>query len=172
MFWIIKVKPLYECSRFMLNLEQVPFNIIEKRMQNPRNLDGREHLCHCYACCLVTTVFTVQQTETMHEESLPLWKKKKWLERTPYFMEGFEGGIFLGGSIIFVWILAQTDVDNEINFTLSDDSLIKWLIEQTHSFWWCIYCTKTKQVDTHIGYNATVMLSLVSNSQTWPVMPQ
>lgn len=76
----------------MLNFEQVPFNIIEKRMQNPRNLDGREHLCHCYACCLVTTVRAVRQTEAMHEEILPPGKKR-WLERIPYFMEGFEGGI-------------------------------------------------------------------------------
>lgn len=91
MFWIIKVQPFYKCSKFMLNLEQVPFNIIEERMRSPRTLDEREHLCHCYACCLVTTVFTVQQTETMHEESLPLRKKKK--KRIPYFTAGFEGGI-------------------------------------------------------------------------------
>lgn len=26
----------------MLNLEQVPFNIIEERVQNPRSLDERE----------------------------------------------------------------------------------------------------------------------------------
>lgn len=61
----------------MLNLEQVAFNIIEKRMQKSQTLDETEHLCHCYACCQVTTVFTVQQTETMHEESLPVRKKKK-----------------------------------------------------------------------------------------------
>lgn len=60
----------------MPNLEQVPFNIIEERMRKPRTLDEREHLCHCYVCCLVTTVFTVQQTEIMHEEISLLEKKE------------------------------------------------------------------------------------------------
>lgn len=39
----------------MLNLEQVAFNIIEERMEKPRTLGEKEHLCHCYACCQVTT---------------------------------------------------------------------------------------------------------------------
>lgn len=61
----------------MLNLEQVPFNIIEKRMQKPRMLGEREHLCHCYACCLVTTAFSARRTEAAHGESLPLQKKRR-----------------------------------------------------------------------------------------------
>lgn len=88
-FWIIKVQPFYKCNKFMLNLEQVPFNIIEERMQKTRTLDEREHLCHCYVCCLVTTVSTVQQTETMHEESLPFGKKKKVKENS-IFHRGFQ----------------------------------------------------------------------------------
>lgn len=86
------VQPFYKCNKFMLNSEQVAFNIIEERMQNPRTWRERdkvrerereregerdrerenEHLCHCYACCLVTTFFTVQRAEVMHEESRPL----------------------------------------------------------------------------------------------------
>lgn len=62
----------------MLNLEQVAFNIIEERMEKPRTLAEKEHLCHCYACCQVTTAFAVQHTETMHERSLPVREKKKW----------------------------------------------------------------------------------------------
>lgn len=54
-FQTIKVQPLYKCNKFMLNLEQVAFNIIEERMEKPRTLGEKQHLCHCYACCQVTT---------------------------------------------------------------------------------------------------------------------
>lgn len=92
-FWIIKVQPFYKCNKFMLNFEQVPFNIIEERMQKPRTLDEREHLCHCYVCCLVTTVFTVQQTESMHEESLPFGKKR--IKKNSIFHGGFQHKLVL-----------------------------------------------------------------------------
>lgn len=119
MFRITKVQPLYKCNIFMVNFERVPFNIIEERMQNPRTLvererereREREHLCHCYACCLVTTLFPVQQTETMHEESFPLTGKKS--KKEFHISRRFLMIAFLFG--IFVWISAQTGVDNEIN---------------------------------------------------------
>lgn len=83
----------------MLNLEQVIFNIIGERMQKPRTQDererggGGEHLCHCYACCLVTTFFTVQQTEAMHEENLPLREKSEDDLHFYFSTEDFEDGI-------------------------------------------------------------------------------
>lgn len=60
----------------MLNLEQVAFNIIEERTEKPRTLGEKEHLCHCYACCQVTTAFAAQHTESTHERSLAAWEKK------------------------------------------------------------------------------------------------
>lgn len=54
-FWTTKVQPLCKCNKFMLNLEQVAFNIIEERVEKTRMLGEKEHLCHCYACCQVTT---------------------------------------------------------------------------------------------------------------------
>ena len=87
----------------------------------------REHLCHCYACCLVTTFFTVQRAEAMHEESLPLRRererereRKRRKKKTNSIFHGgvfffFEDGIFCSGSISSVCISTQTGVDNEIN---------------------------------------------------------
>lgn len=97
----------------MLNLEQVPFNIIEERMQKPRTLGEREHLCHCYACCLVTTAFTARRTEAAHGESLPLWQKKEE-RRILYFTGAFEGDISLRDPSVSVWTSAQTAADDKL----------------------------------------------------------
>lgn len=65
-------------------------------MLKPRTLGEGEHLCHCYACCLVTA-FAVQPAGTVHGESLPLGGKKRSQERRiPYFMAAFEGNLTFG----------------------------------------------------------------------------
>lgn len=113
MFRIIEAQPFYKCNKFMLNLEQVPFNIIEARMQKPRTLGEREHLCHCYACCLVTTAFSAPRTEAGHGESLPLLKKKEE-RRIPYFTAAFEGDVSLRDPSVSAWTSAQTAADNKL----------------------------------------------------------
>lgn len=111
MFWIIKVQPLYKCNKFMLNLEQVAFNIIEERMEKPRTLGEKEHLCHCYACCQVTTATAVQHTEITHESL----GKKRWGRNKEFHTSG-RGlrAAFILRSTIFVQI--SNVFGNKINF--------------------------------------------------------
>lgn len=52
-------------------------------MLKPRTLGEGEHLCHCYACCLVTA-FAVQPAGTVHGESLPLGGKKKGVKKEEF----------------------------------------------------------------------------------------
>lgn len=66
-------------------------------MLNPRTLGEGEHLCHCYACCLVTA-FTVQPAETAREEKVFRLggEKRSQEKRIPYFMAAFEGNLTFG----------------------------------------------------------------------------
>ena len=89
MFWTIKVQPLYKCNKFMLNLEQVAFNIIEERMEKPRTLGGKEHLCHCYACCQVTTaIFCTAHGNHAWKKSSQLGEKKDEAEMSDSILWG------------------------------------------------------------------------------------
>lgn len=75
---------------------------------------------------------------------------------------------FFLGSIISVWISAQTGVDNEINLKSTTKSQFDLL--STHKQ--TVFDLPVHTILIITGYNAAVISFLVSNFQTWPVMSQ
>lgn len=115
-FWTTKVQPLCKCNKFMLNLEQVAFNIIEERVEKTRMLGEKEHLCHCYACCQVTTAIRCAVHGNRAWKTSSHLGKKKWGRNDGFHTS--ERGLRVAFSLGFTIIVYIANVfDNEINFT-------------------------------------------------------